>query len=106
MEGLSEKKIFRFIIGMAFISSAIFLILSILFHNDNDPSFSVVSTNQIIENKMGIVGAYISDFSIKFFGIVSFFIALLLIKIAFNIIKNKQNTYNPCLKIINFLIFY
>lgn len=99
------KRLFQFIIGMAFIFCAIFLILSIIFYDENDPSFNVASNNKVIVNKTGVVGAYVGDFSIKFFGIVSFFIALLFVKFGFNIIKNKPCKYNIYLKIINFLIF-
>ena len=99
------KRLFQFIIGMAFIFCAIFLILSIVFYNESDPSFNVVSNNRVVLNKMGIAGAYVGDFAIKFFGLVSFLIASLFIKFGLNFIKNKFSRYNIYLKIINFLIF-
>lgn len=99
------KKTYSYLTGTAFILIAVLVVLSMVFYNENDPSFTVASNNTEIKNNLGIVGAYVSDFFIQFFGIFSYCISLILMKIGYNIIREKLNRYNVFLKIINFLIF-
>ena len=46
--------------GIFLVLISIFVLLSILFYNKNDPSLSTATNNTIIYNKTGIVGSYIS----------------------------------------------
>lgn len=99
------KSIFNMMFGVAVMCFAIFILISIISYNELDPSFNTIKNSDIIFNKMGIFGSYISDFFIQMFGVVSFFIVFLIFKIGFNMFNLKLVRYNIYLKTMMFVMF-
>lgn len=99
------RVVLNMIIGFGIISFSLFLFISILSYNELDPSFNTTANSDLIFNNMGIVGAYFSDLFIQMFGVVSFFIIILIAKIGFNVFKSKLIRYNLYLKLIMSIIF-
>lgn len=99
-----SRNIFRVIFGFMVMSLAMFIFISILSYNELDPSFNTIRNSDIILNRMGIGGSYVSDLFIQLFGVVSFFIVFIIMKIGFNTFRLKLVRYNIYLKIIMFIM--
>jgi DNA segregation ATPase FtsK/SpoIIIE, S-DNA-T family len=91
-----------FTIGSLWILFSVIIVISILSYNKYDPALNTSTNSAVIHNKLGIMGAYISDFLIQFFGIISIFIAFLFFKLGQRIILGK-NRFNPYFKFIMFI---
>ena len=67
------RKLTRELFGLFLLFWALLVLLSLLTFNVNDPSLNhVVSKNEIISNKAGLLGAYLSGFLNDVFGVASF----------------------------------
>jgi len=91
----------NFIIGFLWMVLSVIIIISIISYDKYDPSLNVSTTSAEIHNKAGVVGSYMADFLIQFFGIVSIFIAFIFFKIGQKIMLGRLK-YNVYYKIIMF----
>lgn len=70
---MDGRKLTRELFGLFLLFWALLLLLSLLTFNVNDPSLNhVVSKNEIISNKAGLFGAYLSGFLNDVFGVAAF----------------------------------
>lgn len=72
------KRIGEEIVGLFFMLTSIYLLLSLVSYNRWDPSFFSTGTD-VVRNYGGLVGAYVSDLFISLFGYSSFIIPLALV---------------------------
>lgn len=56
-----------------------FLILSLLFYDTYDASLNTISSNLIVSNKMGVLGAVVSDLMMQVMGWASLFLSVLFV---------------------------
>ena len=70
------------VIRLAWISAAIYLLLSLLSYSPSDPSWSTWSSKQVFQNWMGRAGSVLADVAFQFFGIAAFAFAGLLAALA------------------------
>ncbi|MGQ9618211.1 MAG: DNA translocase FtsK [Candidatus Aminicenantia bacterium] len=89
--------------AVLFFGFALLILLSIVSYDPLDPSFFTQGTSQKINNFIGIIGAYFSDFLIQIFGINSFLIPLVLFLIGKDLWRGKIESY--WFKAFGFLIF-
>jgi len=95
-----QEKLKREIIGLLLVAVAVFLFLSLVSYNPADPSLFSFSSQKIkvINNWMGIVGAYIAGLLFQGVGFPSFLICLVLGLCAFSFILNWEWKY-PLVKL-------
>ncbi|MEO5330659.1 MAG: DNA translocase FtsK 4TM domain-containing protein [Magnetococcus sp. YQC-5] len=66
-------------IGLILLCLAAFLLLTLLSHHPDDPSFNYASGSGVIHNLTGKIGAYLSDMLIQFFGYASGWLVIFLL---------------------------
>ncbi len=89
--------------AVIFIGFSIIIFLSLISYDPLDPSFFTHTNSQIINNLIGILGAYFSDFLFQFLGISSFLIPLALFLIGLDLIKGRVESY--VIKFAGFFLF-
>ena len=105
MNKIDLDRVFEIFLGFLYASIAIFFTISIITYNEFDPSFNTATTTNLIFNKGGVIGAYVSDLLIQLFGIVSVFIIIFFIKSSIDYFKSKERKYNIYIKIITTILF-
>lgn len=88
--------------AVIFIGSSIIILLSLISYDPLDPSF-FTTNSESINNLIGILGAYFSDFLFQFLGISSFLIPLALFLIGLDLIKGRVESY--IIKFAGFSLF-
>jgi len=78
----TKKSLANEVLAVVLIVAAILLVLSLFSHNPEDPSFNTASSKKGPGNLIGVVGAFISDEFIQWFGLASFLIPALLVIVA------------------------
>ncbi len=89
--------------AVIFIGFSIIILLSIISYDPLDPSFFTDTNSQRINNLIGILGAYFSDFLFQILGFSSFLIPLALFLIGLDLIKGMVESYT--IKFAGFLLF-
>lgn len=89
--------------AVIFIGFSIIIFLSLLSYDPLDPSFFTQTDSTKINNLVGIVGAYFSDFLFQTLGVSSFFIPLALFLIGLDLLKSKVESY--IIKFFGFFLF-
>jgi S-DNA-T family DNA segregation ATPase FtsK/SpoIIIE len=95
------------IVFFIFIVLSGLLLASLMSHSHNENPFSGGVGIENPQNYLGIVGAYIADFSLAIFGFSSYIIAISFIWLGWNIFQNTfqgVNTWNFALKFPLFLL--
>lgn len=91
-----KKKIFREFLGILFLGIAVFAFVSLTGFSLSDPSFNqyMASGNKTqTHNYGGIVGAYLADSLIQFFGGASFLPAAFFLVLAWGFIRGRSVPY-------------
>lgn len=78
------KRFSRDIIGLVWLSTAIFLALSLYSYNPSDPSFNSIGSSLIVKNFCGYIGSFLSDGLYQIFGLASWFLVLAALKASMN----------------------
>src|SRR5215212_10291717 len=78
----SKKSLANEVLAVVLAAIATLLMLSLVTYNPRDPSGSITGAQRSASNIIGVVGAYISDFFLQFFGLAAFAIPILLLLIA------------------------
>jgi DNA segregation ATPase FtsK/SpoIIIE, S-DNA-T family len=78
----AKKTLANEVLAVVLIAAAILLVLSIFTYDPRDPSFNSVGPQREPQNLIGVVGAFISDVFLQWFGLASLLIPVLLVLIA------------------------
>ena len=87
----AKKSIANEVLAVVLIAAAILLVLSLFTYDPRDPSFNSVGPQRDPRNLIGIVGAFISDEFLQWFGLASLLIPVLLVIVA----ARAFSTTNP-----------
>lgn len=78
----SKKSLANEVLAVVLVVAAILLVLSLFTYDPRDPSFNSVGPQREPQNLIGVVGAFISDFFLQWFGLASLLIPVLLVVVA------------------------
>jgi S-DNA-T family DNA segregation ATPase FtsK/SpoIIIE len=70
------------VIAVLVVAAAVLLFLSLITYDPKDPSWNSVGTSEKAQNLIGLLGAYIADFLLQFFGLAALVIPVLMTLIA------------------------
>ncbi len=103
-ENFNIKKVFDDVLAFFFLFVAIVVFLSLISFSPNDPSmFTSDTVSKLYSNNLiGVFGANLSAFLIKFFGYASYLFVFFLVSLSYITFKNK---FNPLFAGISFGIF-
>ncbi|MAI07782.1 MAG: cell division protein FtsK [Magnetococcales bacterium] len=77
--------------GLLMLAFTGYLFLCLFTHNPNDPSLNVAGPAFAVENKAGLIGAYISDVLLEYFGLASFILPLISAFYAVQLLIHKES---------------
>src|SRR6185436_17279184 len=77
-----KKTLANEVLAVVLVAAAILLALSIFTYDPRDPSFNSVGPQREPQNLIGVVGAFISDVFLQWFGLASVLIPIVLVLIA------------------------
>ena len=83
MTSIKGEQIFNEVLGLFFLAITVFLLLSLLSYSKPDPCLNVAyggqaAAAQEVSNYAGSLGAIVSDILIRFFGVTSFFLPIII----------------------------
>ncbi|MEW6410105.1 MAG: DNA translocase FtsK [Nitrospirota bacterium] len=81
------------IIGVASIAFTLIVILSLISYDHEDPSFNTATGRQAVHNYVGIVGAYLSDLLLQFFGGGAYIIPAITLVYGGNRLLRREKTH-------------
>jgi DNA segregation ATPase FtsK/SpoIIIE, S-DNA-T family len=94
-----EEKTFRSLREVAvlvFFAGALFFLISLFTYNTEDAGWTHSSTAQTVTNAGGVVGAWLADLCLSFFGIVAYLIPFVIIRHVYYVyireIENRRKT--------------
>lgn len=67
----------REVMAIFFLGAAAYLLLCLLTYDPLDPSLFTHSSGKLVQNRGGLIGAYVGDLFMNFFGLSSFFVGFL-----------------------------
>ena len=110
----SSLKVARNIKEISFILLALialYLAIALFSFNPNDPGWSQAVSFELIQNEGGIIGAWIADFLLYFFGYFSYLFPFIFAFDGFRLFQTRQtddfiNHYRLGAKIIGFILFF
>lgn len=105
MKKIDLDRVFEIFLGILYLLVSIFIAISVITYNEFDPSFNTTTTGDLIFNKCGVVGAYVSDLLIQLFGVVSIFIVIFFVKGSFDCFGSSERKYNVYVRIIAAILF-
>lgn len=91
--------------GLVFLFAGLFLILSLISYNPQDPSWNVVSGAKRAHNLTGLAGSYTADLCFQLLGLAAFSLPVLLWLLAWKWIRSRQINA-PAIKIIGSMVFF
>jgi len=98
-------KIISKLFGLFLIIFSLVYFLSLISFNSSDPSFNTASTEQKVENLIGIFGSHLADLSYQLIGIPSFILCLIFYSLGKKIIsKNGIRNFIPKIIFLPFCI--
>ena len=77
-----KKSLANEVLAVVLVVAAILLVLSLFTYDPRDPSFNSVGPQHEPHNIIGVVGAFISDFFLQWFGLASLLVPVLLVLVA------------------------
>lgn len=86
MSAVLEEKTFRSLREIAilvFVAGSIFFLISLFTFNTEDAGWTHSSTTHTVSNAGGVLGAWLSDLSLSFFGIIAFLLPLIILRHAY-----------------------
>ena len=86
----------RDFLGIAVLAFSLFSIVSLATYSPTDPSMNTsLSSQKLVANSGGIVGAYISDGLVQFFGSGAFFFPVITLIIGWACVRGKEFNHWP-----------
>lgn len=78
---MEEKAIrgLREVAVLVFFASALFFLISLVTFSNEDAGWTHSGTTQTVTNACGVVGAWLADFSLSFFGLIAYLFPLIII---------------------------
>ncbi|EQD29872.1 membrane protein, partial [mine drainage metagenome] len=88
---------------------AVYVLVCLLTHNRDDPSWSHSGPELGVANWGGLIGAYLSDALLWFFGITAYAFPVLLAALALHVLRERarapRSPLEPTLRLIGFVGF-
>jgi len=87
---------FRDFLGIAALAFSLFSIVSLVTYSPQDPSMNTsISSQELVTNSGGIIGAYISDGLVQLFGSGAFFFPIITLIIGWAAVRGKEFDHWP-----------
>jgi len=86
----TKKSLANEVVAVVLVVAAILLVLSLFTYDSRDPSFNSVGPQREPQNLIGVVGAFISDLFLQWFGLASLLIPVLLVLVALRAFSTKS----------------
>ena len=86
----NKKSLANEVLAVVLVVAAILLVLSLFTYDSRDPSFNSVGPQREPQNLIGVVGAFISDVFLQWFGLASLLIPVLLVLVAIRTFSTKN----------------
>jgi DNA segregation ATPase FtsK/SpoIIIE, S-DNA-T family len=102
MPGEMNSKKHEFI-GVILLLIAVLLLFCLVSHNPGDPSLNTLSSKPAVDNKIGKLGAFVSDILFQLLGFVSFILLVPLLILGWKLIFGRQ-IHTPYLRTIGFFL--
>ncbi len=86
MAAVFEEKTFRSLREIAvlvFFAGSVFFLISLFTYNTEDAGWTHSSTVQTVSNAGGVIGAWLADFCLSFFGVVAYLLPFVIIRHAY-----------------------
>ena len=77
--------------GLFMLALTAYFLICLTTHNPNDPSLSVAGPAFAVSNKAGLIGAYLSDILLEYFGIASFILPIISGFYALQLLMHKES---------------
>ena len=77
-------------IGVLLLIIAVLLLLCLVSYNPRDPSFNTLSLKLPVDNQIGKIGAYVSDFLFQVFGFSAFFLLIPLFVLSWKFMFGRE----------------
>jgi DNA segregation ATPase FtsK/SpoIIIE, S-DNA-T family len=90
-------------IGVVLLLMGVLLLLCLVSHNPRDSSFNALSLKPVVENKIGKLGAYVSDFLFQVFGYAAFFLLVPFLILSWKLIFGRP-IHTPYLRAFGFFL--
>jgi S-DNA-T family DNA segregation ATPase FtsK/SpoIIIE len=106
MAAVIEEKTFRSIkevTVLAFFAGSIFFLISLCTYNTEDAGWTHSSTVQTVANAGGVLGAWLADFCLSFFGIVAYLLPFVVIRHAFLIYVLRNDSRKKSVLVLHWL---
>jgi S-DNA-T family DNA segregation ATPase FtsK/SpoIIIE len=78
------------VIGLLLLMVAVLLLLCLVSYNPHDSSFNALSLKLSVDNKIGKLGAYVSDFLFQILGFSAFYLLLPLLILSWKLIFGRE----------------
>lgn len=88
-----KKSLANEVLAVVLIAAAVLLLLSLFSYDPRDPSPNLVTTNREPHNLIGVVGAFISDVFLQWFGLASLLIPVLLVIVSLRAFSTKNHGF-------------
>jgi S-DNA-T family DNA segregation ATPase FtsK/SpoIIIE len=89
MSGEANTKKHEFI-GILLFMVAVLLLLCLLSYNPRDSSFDSLSLNLAVNNKIGKIGAHVSDFLFQLFGFAAYYLLIPLLVLSWKLVFGRE----------------
>jgi DNA segregation ATPase FtsK/SpoIIIE-like protein len=95
----------REVVLLLFSALVFFILISLVTFNKEDAGFSHSGSLQSIHNACGVVGAWISDFTLSLFGLMAYCLPVMLGWIGYLVYRDQLHTENNLVIIIRYIGF-
>ncbi|MEQ1636492.1 MAG: DNA translocase FtsK 4TM domain-containing protein [Methylococcales bacterium] len=95
----------REVVLLVFSTLVVFILISLLSFNKEDAGFSHSGSLQAIHNACGVVGAWISDFTLSLFGLMAYCLPIMLAWIGYLVYRDQLHTENNFVIIMRYMGF-
>lgn len=104
---MEEKSVLglREVVLLVFSTFALFMLISLLTFNNEDAGFSHSGSLQAIHNACGVVGAWISDFTLSLFGLMGYCLPVMLAWVGYLVHRDQLHTENNAIIIMRYIGF-
>jgi len=85
-----KEKLIKELQGIAAGAVGVFMLMALFTYNTSDQTLNSWSTNSTVANMGGRVGAQVADLALMVFGLASFLLPLLLLYLAYNLLRFKE----------------
>jgi S-DNA-T family DNA segregation ATPase FtsK/SpoIIIE len=102
MSGEMNAKKHEFI-GLLLFIIAVLLLLCLVSHNPRDSSLNALSIKTVVDNKIGRIGAYVSDFLFQLLGFAAFLLVIPLLVLSWKLIFGRE-VHTPGFRTLGFFL--